>query len=232
VDDYHQRIHTGIQKDEGIEISPCERYKSGIELVGAPTIPNDWEQLRFDLLPFKKRTLQRNGIEMFHLVYYDPIIAKLRSMQKSKDASYLVKYDPRDIREVYLWADQLNQYCIIRLKDTFRSELLINPEDPNDFPLALKELDAIQNRQKDIDEARERKKTAKKARKQKEHLQITKESASSTQIRANKQELTAKSNDSEIPIEINSDKEEPKKDLDWLKKTRFPSRSNWDGKKR
>jgi len=126
VDDYHQRIHEGLKRKEGIKISPAKRYEQGLaeadgRTVGLPTIPMDWEQLRFDALPFDRRKLHREGIKMFGLEYNAPIIAKLRGAQNPKKKKYIIRYDPRDIREVYLWADSLKTYYKIPLKDVYFS---------------------------------------------------------------------------------------------------------------
>ncbi len=148
-----------------------------------PEIPSNTEQLRYDLLPFKRRIISRSGLKIFGMEYNASIIAQLRVTQNSRTEKYIIKYDPRDIREIYLWAESLGQYYKIPLKDVYFSQLKINPNDPSDYPVSLKELELIKKnrvtfspisqhelnqslktRQEMIEEARRKTKTAKKAR--------------------------------------------------------------------
>ena len=159
-------------------------------------------QLSFDVLPFKKRGLNRNGIRIFGLEYNASIIAKLRATQKNQKEKYIIKYDPRDMREIYLWAESMGQYYNIPLKKVYHSMLKINPEDPLDYPLSKKELEVLkrnrkekspmkqydllkskEKRQEMIEEARKKTKTAKKTRKIEEVRKVHKTKATSTAIR-------------------------------------------------
>ena len=193
-----------------IEINPLDRYEQGIAdssgiTIGLPEIPSNMDQLRYDLLPFKRRLLSRNGIRIFGMEYSAPIITQLRNTQISHTEKYIVKYDPRDIREVYLWAESLGQYYNIHLKDVYFSQLKINPEDPSNYPVSLKELELIKKnrvpfsqislhevnrsfgaRQKMVEEAKLKTKTAKKARRIEEVRKVHKTKATSTQIRRDK----------------------------------------------
>ena len=207
VDSYHLKIHLGIKEKEGIEINPFDRYEHGLAdsngiTIGIPEIPSNTEQLRYDVLPFKRRLLNRGGIKIFGMEYNASIIGQLKATQRSQTEKYIVKYDPRDIREIYLWADPLNKYYNIPLKETYFSQLQINPDDPLDSPISLKELKLIKknrvefsplsqpelirafgNRQEMIKVSRNKTKTAKKARKTEEIKMVHKTKATSTEIR-------------------------------------------------
>ena len=210
VDYYHIKIHLGIKEKKSIEINPLNRYEQGIAssngvTIGMPEIPSNMDQLRYDLLPFKKRLLGRSGIKIFAMEYNAPIISQLKSFQISHTKKYIVKYDPRDIREIYLWDDSSELYYNIPLKDAYLSRLKINPDDPSDYPISLKELELIKKnrgtnipisqhelshsygeRQKMVEEARLKTKTAKKARRVAEVRKVHKTKATSTQIRRDK----------------------------------------------
>jgi len=214
VDFYHLKIHTGLKEKEGIEINPLVRYEQGIAdssgiTIGMPEIPIDTDQLLFDLLPFKQRILSRSGIRIFGMEYNASIIAQLRATQKSNVEKYIVKYDPRDIREIYLWVDSLEQYYNIPLKEVYFSQLKINPDDPLDSPISLKELElvkknrmkfskisqleliqSLETQQRIIEEARKKTKTAKKARKLEEIRKVHKTKATSMEIRRNNNSLS------------------------------------------
>ena len=208
VDEYHMRFHGGLKEKEGLKITPQERYNQGLidseeRLIGTPYVPKNKEQLHFDLLPSYKRRLQREGISLFSLKYYNPIINKLRELEKSSNTKYIVKYDPRDIREIYLWVDSMNKYFKLFLNKNHLAGLLIDPTNPNDYPLSKKEFELIKrnrankvslisqrdlaktmaNRQQIIEDAISKKKTAKASRKRKEKIQHHKLKSTSTQIR-------------------------------------------------
>jgi len=245
VDYYHLKNHKGIEKKEGIVINPFDRYEQGIAdsngiTIGLPEIPLNTEQLRYDLLPFERRVLSRSGISIFGMEYNASIIVQLRDTQKSGKKKYIVKYDPRDIREVYLWAEQLGDYYNIPLKEVYFSKLKINPDNPLDYPLSLKELklikknrvkfsklsqvDLVQSleaRESMIKEARTKTKTAKKARKIEEIKKIHKSKATSMQIRRNNEK---KIKDTDLVDDIDDDEiigyptewEEVKKEMNLL----------------
>lgn len=246
VDEYHQRIHTGIKEKEGIEICPSEKFEQGLakignRTIGLPTIPINLEQLRFDVLPMEKRGLNRNGIRLFGLEYNAPIIAKLRAKQKTGER-YIIKYDPRDIREVYLWSEEMSRYFCIPLKKTYYSQLEIDPSDPMNYPISKKELEVLKKsqisrspnkhydlvksmkkRQELIQVARRKTKTGKKARKFDEIRKVHKSKATSTEIRKYEKELV----DNPLKSEEIGNKEMENIDENWLKKHAFPSRSRW-----
>lgn len=246
VDEYHQRIHTGIKEKVGIEICPSERFEQGIakignRTIGLPTIPTNLEQLRFDVLPMEKRGLNRNGIRLFGLEYNAPIIAKLRARHKTGE-KYIVKYDPRDIREVYLWSEKMSQYYLIPLKKNYYSQLEIDPSDPINYPISKKELEVLKKsqikrtpnkkydlvksmkiRQEIIEEARKKTKTGKMTRKYDEIKNVHRSKATSTKIRKKKQES------------LNGEKNKPFEELDeeeiseeWLEENVYPSKLRWD----
>lgn len=221
VDEYHMRIHSGIKKIDGIEITPFERYKQGFansegRTVGSPRVPLDWEQLRYDLLPFETRKLHREGVKLFNLVYNAPIISKIRAIKDLENRDFIVKYDPRDIREVYLWVDSLKEYKTLKIRNAYYSQLEIDPDNQLNYPLSLKEFElikknwakhkksritqydldkAMENRQKIIEEARKKKKSAKKARKRQEKIDFQKRKSTSTKIRAENKERGKKEKD-------------------------------------
>ena len=155
VDNYHQKIHDGIKELGGIEITPRARYVEGIAssggmTVGVSSIPANLEQFQFDVLPVTRRQLSRGGISIFGLKYNAPIVEQLRAAQQSPNSKYLVRYDPRDIRELYLWATPVNKYYQIPLKNVYYPQLKIDPAGPADWPLSLQELNAIKRDRKKL----------------------------------------------------------------------------------
>ena len=207
VDDYHQRIHAGIQQKEGVEASPQEWYEkrlmnTGGSIVGVPNTPINPEQLKFDVLPFEERALQRGGIKIWGLEYNAPVVAKIRSESSRTEKKHVVKYDPRDIREVYLWIESEKMYEKIPLKNVYMEQLRINPTDSENIPLSLHEFEQIKGsiskkikipqhtlvearlkRQEFLETTRNKRKCAKKRRKEVENRDLHKRNATSFKIR-------------------------------------------------
>lgn len=246
VDHYHQKIHSGIHEKEGVEISPIERFYEGTKkinglTIGKPFLPQNLDQLRYDVLNFEKRKILRGGFHLFGLEYSSPLIHELLSKKIDPKKEYLIRYDPRDIREIYLWVEDENRYQSIPMKQTYFKRLNINPSDPYDTPLSEKELesikkncthqfhlnpsvinDALENRQQIIENSRLKTKSAKSARKRQEKIQTHKEQATSTNIRCDLPENFPNS------IQNSTDLFEPESDQSQKNKKVYPVKFNFD----
>jgi hypothetical protein len=142
------RIHGGILEKEGIEIPPQDRFLQGIfeikeRTVGLPQLPTSLERLRYDVLISEKRKVSRIGIQLFGLEYNAPIISKILARTKEKDREFLIRYDPRDIREIYLYDKFMEKYHHIPLKNVYYEQLQIHNDGGIDTPLSLEELNSI-----------------------------------------------------------------------------------------
>lgn len=207
VDDYHQKIHEGIKEQEGIDITPHARFQQGIlssggRAVGVPFLPPNTDQLKFDVLPFEKRQISRGGTSILGLKYNAPIIGQLIALPQSPREKYIIRYDPRDIREVYAWVPTMKRYVEIPLKNVYWPQLKVHPTDPADSPLSLQELNAIKRnrphlfpvnqqelaeacdaRQKIVDDAKVQTRAAKSRRKHGEIARARGKRATSASVR-------------------------------------------------
>lgn len=102
---YHKRVHSSLRTtpyakwSEGIVGSPG---KPGI---GLQPVPADPERLRIDFLPFFERGVQRYGISIQGVTYWDDVL-KLRIGEKDPETPklkrrFVVRRDPRDISRVW-----------------------------------------------------------------------------------------------------------------------------------
>jgi len=117
---YHKRIH------HTIEMSPEKKWALGIfgsatqEGVGYPPKPSDKMTITIDFLPMFKRTIQKNGINIDGLNYYDTI---LRSQINQHDEitknkkKFICKRDPRDISHIWFYNENTLEYYKIPLAD-------------------------------------------------------------------------------------------------------------------
>lgn len=105
---YNQNFHSGINS------SPIQRWKAAIEgdgkkpPMGLPRLPLNEQRLRLDLMPFEERSIQRYGIQIGDVRYYDDALR--RYVGRKPAFRTIVRYDPRDMRSVYLWDPELNKY--------------------------------------------------------------------------------------------------------------------------
>lgn len=91
---YHNSIHSSLGK------SPLEVWKKAVsERQSIIRQPSDIEQFFIEFLPGEKRTLQRDGIRLFNIRYWDNVLSAMVGRIKEP---MLVKYDPRNLERVYL----------------------------------------------------------------------------------------------------------------------------------
>lgn len=136
---YQHNIHSGIKT------SPYNKWKEGIfgtkdtPGIGYPQIPGDIESLTIDFLPSIERTVQKNGVTIDGLTYFDQILrTKIRGYDIGYDNSnsnpkYIFKRDPRDISFIWFYDNVQQEYYKIGLA---------NMEFP---PMSLQELNIIKN---------------------------------------------------------------------------------------
>ena len=136
---YQHNIHSSIKT------SPYLKWKEGIfgtkdtPGIGYPQIPGDIESLTIDFLPSIERTVQKNGVTIDGLTYFDQILrTKIRGYDMGYDSSnsnpkYIFKRDPRDISFIWFYDNVQQEYYKIGLA---------NMEFP---PMSLQELNIIKN---------------------------------------------------------------------------------------
>lgn len=92
---YHNTVHSALG------VTPLEAWQA--KTAGRePQLPVDIESFRLDLLPETVRTMSRYGISLFNEQYYsEELGAALRAGRKASR----IKYDPRDLSEIYVWVD-------------------------------------------------------------------------------------------------------------------------------
>ncbi|MFC1537151.1 Mu transposase C-terminal domain-containing protein, partial [Pseudomonadota bacterium] len=82
-----------------------------------PFVPKDESKMLIDILPFKERSIQKEGVGVFGLRYTDDILQSIRHSEMKGGAVYKIKYDPRDISRVYLLNSTQNRYETLYLSD-------------------------------------------------------------------------------------------------------------------
>jgi putative transposase len=91
---YHNSIHSSLGR------SPIEVWKEAVsQRKSMIRQPSDTEQFFIEFLPGEMRTLQRDGIRLFNIRYWDNVLSPMVGRIKEP---MLVKYDPRNLERVYL----------------------------------------------------------------------------------------------------------------------------------
>lgn len=115
---YHKRLH------EGIKMSPEQLWDIGIfgdeAPIGLPPKPSDPQSILIDFLPYFKRTIQKNGINIEGLNYYDYVLrSKIHEIDEEtgKKKQFICKRDPRNIKFIWFYDDNVQQYYKISVAD-------------------------------------------------------------------------------------------------------------------
>lgn len=112
VEYYHQKIHSGLS------LPPIEKYKIGIlgdeNHKGCGYFPRIQNKKSFiiDFLPIERRTLQRHGFILDHIIYYNNNLSPMIANRK-KYAPFIIRRDPRNISRIYILDPDSQSYLEI-----------------------------------------------------------------------------------------------------------------------
>ncbi|EDM23571.1 Mu transposase C-terminal domain-containing protein [Caminibacter mediatlanticus] len=121
VDYYHNKPHEGLKGK-----TPKERFFEGIMGTdnNLPTplkilSPKELELARISLLPYEERTIQRTGVSLFGITYYDECLIPFMkpTPQNKQKEKYIFRYDPKDMSRIYFYHPELNEYIEIPYKN-------------------------------------------------------------------------------------------------------------------
>jgi putative transposase len=90
---YHHTIHSSLGRP------PITAWREAVALLPVPHRHPDDERFYRDFLPFRRRIIERSGVQLFNVTYFDGILATLLARPRQQ---YVARYDPRDMSQVYL----------------------------------------------------------------------------------------------------------------------------------
>ncbi|MEP9357102.1 Mu transposase C-terminal domain-containing protein [Xanthobacter sp. KR7-65] len=93
---YHARIH------KALDLPPAAAWQARIGDVTV-RVPSDPRRFLIDFLPFEQRTLQRDGLHLFHIRYWSDELRWLMGRDRQR---LTVKFDPRDLSCVFVATGQ------------------------------------------------------------------------------------------------------------------------------
>ena len=118
---YHKNKH------QTIKMSPEKKFHQGIWGTkqspgkGLPPKASNEETILLDFLPLFKRTIQKNGINIDGINYYDSVLRSfISSTDKNKKdkKKFIIKRDPRDISHVWFYDESVQEYFKIPYANT------------------------------------------------------------------------------------------------------------------
>ncbi|WP_258045724.1 Mu transposase C-terminal domain-containing protein [Mesorhizobium sp. NBSH29] len=89
---YHARIH------KALDLPPVAAWNARIADVSVRK-PSDPQRFLIDFLPYEERTLQRDGLHLFHIRYWSDELRWLMGRDRQR---LTIKYDPRDLSCVFV----------------------------------------------------------------------------------------------------------------------------------
>lgn len=117
VNQYHRKPHAGIG------MAPMRKWEMGVigsddaPGTGVMPVPADPYRLKLDFMPFEERTVQRYGIQLDKIHYYDPVLdphinlSEASALERAK--KYIVRRDPRDISKLHFYDSATDSYVPI-----------------------------------------------------------------------------------------------------------------------
>lgn len=115
------------QYEEGLKMSPRAKFEQGIRGTpdtfggGLPPEVTDTRQFRLDFLPFEERTIQRTGVKIFGIDYWEDTLRGWVNAVDPKNTKlkrkFLFRVDPRDIHVIWFLNPDTNEYEEIGYKD-------------------------------------------------------------------------------------------------------------------
>lgn len=120
---YHLRSHNGLDGD-----TPLLRYEEGIQALKKAnktvSIPQNSFVFLIDFLPVFRRSLQRDGITIDHITYYNNT---LRSWIQTRNKSnlLLIRRDPRDLSRIFVLDETENTYIEVPYRTISRPSITL-----------------------------------------------------------------------------------------------------------
>jgi putative transposase len=115
---YHNSRHSALGR------APLEAWKTGLDRLEAG-IPEPVDPRRFylDFLPGERRQIRRDGIQLFRIHYWDNALSPLAGRTKQE---FLIRYDPRDLSQVFVKDEAGDDYMAIPYRDLSRPAISLS----------------------------------------------------------------------------------------------------------
>jgi putative transposase len=171
---YHRRVHKGLRR------SPLSAWQDALRQAGGGlgALPDKPEQFALGFLPFEHRTLRRDGLHLFNVRYWDPVLPVIIR----PGASVLVRYDPRNLSKIYVVGPD-NSYVAISYADLslppitlweLRAAMVKLRDEGENAPAQARMFEAVRDQRELVEKAHAKTKAARR------HVQRRKDAAQAT----------------------------------------------------
>lgn len=113
---YHQRGHTQLHESPPIRVWE-EAILGGTKPGVGRMLPSNPDRIRLDFLPYVTCTIQRYGVRIDHVFYYDPIldrhIGAVDPDYPGRARKFLFARDPRNVSVIYFMDPDVGNYVAI-----------------------------------------------------------------------------------------------------------------------
>lgn len=111
---YHKRVHNSLS------LTPEQQWEEGLfgdeNSIGFIQKPSSNSTIILDFLPIYERTIQKNGVNIEGLNYYDHVLrTKINQTENGKKKQFIFKRDPRDISYIWFYEESTKEYFKIPL---------------------------------------------------------------------------------------------------------------------
>lgn len=106
---YHKRVHNSLF------LTPEQQWEEGLfgdeNSIGFIQKPSSNSTIILDFLPIYERTIQKNGVNIEGLNYYDHVLrTKINQTENGKKKQFIFKRDPRNISYVWFYEESTKEY--------------------------------------------------------------------------------------------------------------------------
>ena len=106
---YHKRVHNSLS------LTPEQQWEEGLfgdeNSIGFIQKPSSNSTIILDFLPIYERTIQKNGVNIEGLNYYDHVLrTKINQTENGKKKQFIFKRDPRDISYIWFYEESTKEY--------------------------------------------------------------------------------------------------------------------------
>jgi putative transposase len=104
---YHPNFHRGLGS------TPIDAWNGSCARTQTRH-PRDPERFYIDFLPFERRMIRRDGIQLLRIHYWDNALSVLAARSERK---VLVRYDPHDLSRVFIKDVGTDDYLVVPYRD-------------------------------------------------------------------------------------------------------------------
>jgi putative transposase len=106
---YHKRVHNSLF------LTPEQQWEEGLfgdeNSIGFIQKPSSNSTIILDFLPIYERTIQKNGVNIEGLNYYDHVLrTKINQTENGKKKQFIFKRYPRDISYIWFYEESTKEY--------------------------------------------------------------------------------------------------------------------------